>query len=92
MQKPREAHLRSRQGLLTKCDNNAFIDIALYPEHRFWKRRDDVKGFVRDHIPQTGWIVIILQEFLLFKNLTLIVLVLLSLWESGIERSIPNLR
>ncbi|OKL63623.1 hypothetical protein UA08_00957 [Talaromyces atroroseus] len=52
----------SRQFILTKGDNNQFMDVPLYPPGREFVSRDEVVGLVRGYVPLVGWLVICLHE------------------------------
>lgn len=48
--------------ILTKGDNNAVDDTALYPEGQSFVYRENVVGLVRGYIPYVGWTSLQLKE------------------------------
>ena len=53
---------RTRQLILTKGDNNAVDDTALYPEGQSFVYRENVVGLVYGYVPYVGWTSLWLKE------------------------------
>ena len=56
------ALIRTTQFILTKGDNNAVDDTALYPEGQSFVYRENVVGLVRGYIPYVGCTSLRLKE------------------------------
>lgn len=54
--------MSSRQGILTKGDNNLLDDVSLYPHGQNLVSREEIVGIVKGYLPGIGYISIAMQE------------------------------
>ncbi|CUM63607.1 uncharacterized protein PRCAT00001188001 [Priceomyces carsonii] len=64
----REHHNEKKQFILTKGDNNALDDLALYAKGQHYLNYDtDLIGTVKGYLPKLGYITILITENKYFK-------------------------